>query len=88
MSDEAKQFLLYVAGYLYSLTDDHEGMGREWHIQRFLSIYNEYKDTEHDGDCTQKPWSCWRCFIESYLEEASNIIKRQALEDHLKGLEE
>jgi hypothetical protein len=32
MSNEAKQFLLYVAGYLYNLTDNHEGMGREWHI--------------------------------------------------------
>jgi hypothetical protein len=33
--------------------------------------------TEHDGDCTQKPWSCWRCFcfIESYLEKLQILLK-------------
>ena len=88
MSNEVQQFLIYVAAYLYSLTDDYEGKGTEWHIQFFINMYNKYKDTEHDGDCTQKPWSCWRCFVENYVEEASNIIKLEALKDHLKGLEE
>jgi hypothetical protein len=51
-------------------------------------MYHEYKDTEHDGDCTQKPWSCWRCFVEDYIDLAQSIINVDALNEYIKELKE
>jgi hypothetical protein len=36
--DNTKQsnLILFTAGYLYSLTDDWEGKGQEWHINHFF----------------------------------------------------
>ena len=76
--------ILLTAGYLYSLTDDHEGKGPDYHIQFFISIYTKYKDSEHDGDCTNKPWACSRCFIEKYIDLAHSIIDLNELNDYLK----
>ena len=36
--DDSKQLnlILLTAGYLYSLTDDHEGKGQDYHINHFI----------------------------------------------------
>lgn len=88
--DNTKQLnlILLTAGYLYSLTDDWTGLGQDYHISYFMSIYNKYKDSEHDGDCTQQPYSCWRCFIEDYIKEAESIIDISKLQAYINKLEE
>jgi hypothetical protein len=88
--DDPKQLnlVLLTAGYLYSLTDDWTGKGQDYHIQFFINMYNKYKDSKHDGDCTQQPYSCWKCFVEEYIERAQSIINVDALNDYLKELEE
>ena len=53
MDEQIQLFFVYIAAYLYSLTGDYKGKSTEWHIQFFINIYNKYKDSEHDGDCTQ-----------------------------------
>ena len=80
--------IILTAGYLYSLTDDWTDKGQDYHIQFFINIYNKYKDLVHDGDCTNKPWACWRCFVEKYIDLAQSIINVDKLNDYLKELEE
>jgi hypothetical protein len=88
--DNTKQLdlILLTAGYLYSLTNDWEGKGQEWHINHFRDMYNTYNELKHDGDCTNKPWSCDMCFVEKYVDLAQSIINVNTLNDYLKELEE
>jgi hypothetical protein len=80
--------ILFTAGYLYSLTNDYEGKGQEWHINYFTNLYNTYNELKHDGDCTNKPWACDMCFVEKYVNLAESIIDLNKLNDYLKELEE
>jgi hypothetical protein len=88
--DNTKQLnlILLIAGYLYSLTDDWTGKGQDWHINHFINIYSTYNELKHDGDCTNKPWSCDMCFVEKFLELAQSIINVEVLNNYLKELEE
>ena len=88
MGIENKDFILYVAAYLYSLSDDCEGMGQDWHVQYFINIYNKYKDSEHNGDCTQQPWSCWVCFIDEYIDLATTMINEDSFNLYLEELKQ
>ena len=38
-------------------------------------LYNFMK-MEHDGDCTKKPFTCYRCEADKYLDIAMKILKR------------
>ena len=88
--DDSKQLnlILLTAGYLYSLTDDHEGKGQDYHINHFIDMYNTYNELKHEGDCTNKPWSGDMCFVEKYMDLAQSIINVDKLNDYLKELEE
>ena len=88
MGIEEQQFIVYVAAYLYSLTNDREDKDKEWHMQFFISIYNKYADSKHEGDCIQQPFSCWRCFVEKYIELANNIVNIEPFKLYLEELKE
>jgi hypothetical protein len=62
--------VMYLAAYLFAMTEEFKSKTPLQHIEYFVDYYIEFKDSVHSGDCTKQPWSCEACFVQTYLDLA------------------
>lgn len=65
--------------YIECHDDIDDFLGGKWGaIVQTLSEYPGWKDGGHEGDCTKVPVGCNRCLLESWVDEAKQLIAKYA----------
>lgn len=79
-----------VAASLYAITevcDEPDDSDFEHYYLWFLRYMLENDGSPHDGDCTQKCYSCHQCTIDEQRENAESIINKEAFYKYLSDEE-
>jgi hypothetical protein len=70
-------YILYLQTWVY--TDDElvdmsdsrlKRLGEKWRKE-----WLPFRDSKHDGDCTNMPYSCIRCVMDDLYKNANRILK-------------
>ena len=78
-----KDLVDFTAAFLFSLGESDNPKDLLFWQQWFLKYIVVNDGSIHDGDCTQQPYSCPQCLIDSYREKAEIVINKQAFEQYL-----
>ena len=73
----------FMASFLYANTESDDPKDLYHDFTWFLKYIVKYDGTEHDGDCTQKCFTCSQCLIDSYRDKAETILNKQAFEQYI-----
>lgn len=73
----------FTASFLYANTEADNHKDLLYYFNWFFTYILINDGTEHGGDCTQQPYSCPQCLIDSYRDDAEAILNKQAFEQYV-----